>query len=228
MSTEMASGGRRLDSRGVPIPRDRRSCPAITTARHLPVACAPSFFSIPIRVAPIFFSRDHGDHALNVTTFLRRFPSFAKKNVELSTTFRTPVRPFGLPLGKLLPYCSSAFLNLPDLDVHRFVFSCPFTATFFFARASFAALSLCRALALAHPASVVLGRSNAIAFLPISPASFFLGYIFPRETFPPLYPITLSGSATYHITRGIFFAARGNHLIFGRMASPLQSLAACS
>ena len=61
---------------------------------------------------------------LNVTTFLTAFSIVREKERgTLEQLFVTPVKPFGLMLGKLLPYLvRRIFRALPDPDLHALYF----------------------------------------------------------------------------------------------------------
>jgi ABC-2 type transport system permease protein len=147
---------------------------------------------------------------LNVTTFLTAFSIVREKERgTLEQLFVTPVRPFGLLLGKLLPYLGIGFFELClILFFMRFVFLVPIHGSvlllaFLALPYLFAALSLG---ILISSKAASQAEAMQLAFLPILPSVFFSGYIFPRETIPTLlYPISYLIPATYfiNITRGI-------------------------
>src|ERR1700752_4204968 len=153
---------------------------------------------------------------LNVTTFLTAFSIVREKERgTLEQLFVTPVRPFGLLLGKLLPYLGIGFFELClILFFMRFVFFVPIHGNvFLLALLSlpylFAALSL--GILISSKASSQ-AEAMQLAFLPILPSVFFSGYIFPRETIPAiLYPLSYLIPATYfiNITRGIILRGAG-------------------
>src|SRR5580692_2010678 len=135
---------------------------------------------------------------LNVTTFLTAFSIVREKERgTLEQLFVTPVRPFGLLMGKLLPYLGIGFF---ELSLLLFFLSMPYL---------FAALSL--GILISSKAKSQ-AEAMQLAFLPILPSVFFSGYIFPRETMPALfYPIRYLIPATYYIniTRGIILRGAG-------------------
>src|SRR6266436_6573834 len=153
---------------------------------------------------------------LNVTTFLTAFSIVREKERgTLEQLFVTPVRPFGLLLGKLLPYLFIGFFELClILTFMRFVFRVPIHGNvFLLALLSlpylFAALSLG---ILISSKAASQAEAMQLAFLPILPSVFFSGYIFPRETMPALlYPLSYLIPATYfiNITRGIILRGAG-------------------
>src|SRR5580704_11684389 len=147
---------------------------------------------------------------LNVTTFLTAFSIVREKERgTLEQLFVTPVKPFGLMLGKLLPYLCVGFFELClILTCMRFIFRVPIHGSVLLLAGLalpylFAALSL-GILISAKAASQA--EAMQLAFLPILPSVFFSGYIFPRETMPALLqPISYLIPATYfiNITRGV-------------------------
>ncbi len=147
---------------------------------------------------------------LNVTTFLTAFAIVREKERgTLEQLFVTPVRPFGLLLGKLLPYLGVGFFELClILFFMRFVFQVPihgsvFLLAFLSLPYLFAALSLG---ILISSKAASQAEAMQLAFLPILPSVFFSGYIFPRETMPAIFkPISYLIPATYfiNITRGV-------------------------
>jgi drug efflux transport system permease protein len=147
---------------------------------------------------------------LNVTTFLTAFSIVREKERgTLEQLFVTPVRPFGLLLGKLLPYLGVGFFELClILTFMRFLFQVPIHGSVLLLACLsmpylFAALSLG---ILISSKAASQAEAMQLAFLPILPSVFFSGYIFPRETMPALFrPISYLIPATYfiNITRGV-------------------------
>jgi ABC-2 type transport system permease protein len=147
---------------------------------------------------------------LNVTTFLTAFSIVREKERgTLEQLFVTPVRPFGLMLGKLLPYLCVGFFELClILTCMRFLFQVPIHGSVILLAILslpylFAALSLG---ILISSKAASQAEAMQLAFLPILPSVFFSGYIFPRETIPALFrPISYLIPASYfiNITRGV-------------------------
>jgi ABC-2 type transport system permease protein len=147
---------------------------------------------------------------LNVTTFLTAFSIVREKERgTLEQLFVTPVRPFGLLLGKLLPYLGIGFFELClILTLMRFLFQVPIHGSVLL----LALLALPYLFAALSLGILISSKANSqaeamqLAFLPILPSVFFSGYIFPRETMPALFkPISYLIPATYfiNITRGV-------------------------
>src|ERR1700731_4941423 len=153
---------------------------------------------------------------LNVTTFLTAFAIVREKERgTLEQLFVTPVRPFGLLLGKLLPYFAIGFFELClILTFMRFVFRVPIHGSVLLLAVLalpylFAALSLG---ILISSKAASQAEAMQLAFLPILPSVFFSGYIFPRETMPAIFrPISYVIPATYfiNITRGVILRGAG-------------------
>jgi drug efflux transport system permease protein len=147
---------------------------------------------------------------LNVTTFLTAFAIVREKERgTLEQLFVTPVRPFGLLLGKLLPYFFIGFFELCNiLFFMRFVFRVPIHGNVFllaFLSLPYIFVSLSLGMLISSKANTQ-GQAMQLAFLTILPSIFFSGYIFPRETMPLFfYAISYLVPASYfiNITRGI-------------------------
>jgi ABC-2 type transport system permease protein len=153
---------------------------------------------------------------LNVTTFLTAFSIVREKERgTLEQLFVTPVKPFGLLLGKLLPYLGVGFFELClILTCMRFIFRVPIHGSVLLLGLLsfpylFAALSLG---ILISSKAASQAEAMQLAFLPILPSVFFSGYIFPRETMPALFrPLSYLIPATYfiNITRGVILRGAG-------------------
>jgi ABC-2 type transport system permease protein len=163
---------------------------------------------------------------LNVTTFLTAFSIVREKERgTLEQLFVTPVKPFGLLLGKLLPYLGVGFFELClILTCMRFIFRVPIHGSvLLLALLSlpylFAALSLG---ILISSKAASQAEAMQLAFLPILPSVFFSGYIFPRETIPALFrPLSYLIPASYfiNITRGVILRGAGlRHLWLDALA----------
>src|SRR6202163_2197325 len=153
---------------------------------------------------------------LNVTTFLTAFSIVREKERgTLEQLFVTPVRPFGLLLGKLLPYLGVGFFELClILTCMRFIFGVPIHGSVVL----LALLSLPYLFAALSIGILVSSKANSqseaiqLAFLTFLPSIFFSGYIFPRETMPVFfYVLSYFVPASYYIniTRGIILRGAG-------------------
>ena len=153
---------------------------------------------------------------LNVTTFLTAFAIVREKERgTLEQLFVTPVRPFGLLLGKLLPYFFIGFFELClILTCMRFVFLVPIHGSVLllaFLSLPYLFVSLSLGILISSKANSQ-GEAMQLAFLTILPSVFFSGYIFPRETMPPIFhAISYLIPATYfiNITRGVILRGAG-------------------
>jgi ABC-2 type transport system permease protein len=177
----------------------------------MPVDMRPKMLFNPDSRSPNFFLPGlTAIMLLNVTTFLTAFSIVREKERgTLEQLFVTPVRPFGLLLGKLLPYLCVGFFELCLIvTCMRFLFRVPIHGSvlllaFLSVPYLFAALSLG---ILISSKAASQAEAMQLAFLPILPSVFFSGYIFPRETMPAIFrPISYLVPATYfiNITRGV-------------------------
>lgn len=147
---------------------------------------------------------------LNVTTFLTAFAIVREKERgTLEQLFVTPVRPFGLLLGKLLPYFFVGFFELCLIvTAMRFIFLVPIHGNVFLLAllsVPYIFVSLSLGILISSKATTQ-GQAMQLAFLTILPSIFFSGYIFPRETMPLGFRILsyfVPASYFINITRGI-------------------------
>ncbi|HXM93845.1 MAG TPA: ABC transporter permease [Candidatus Dormibacteraeota bacterium] len=153
---------------------------------------------------------------LNVTTFLTAFAIVREKERgTLEQLFVTPVRPFGLLLGKLLPYFGIGFFELCLIvSAMRFIFRVPIHGSVLllaFLSLPYIFVSLSLGILISSKAGTQ-AEAMQLAFLTILPSIFFSGYIFPRETMPLIFRgFSYFVPATYfiNITRGIILRGAG-------------------
>jgi ABC-2 type transport system permease protein len=153
---------------------------------------------------------------LNVTTFLTAFAIVREKERgTLEQLFVTPVKPFGLLLGKLLPYFFIGFTELClILTCMRFIFQVPIHGSFLllaFLSLPYIFVSLSLGILISSKAGTQ-GEAMQLAFVTILPSIFFSGYIFPRETMPLFFRILsyfVPASYFINITRGIILRGAG-------------------
>src|SRR5271163_4555386 len=183
----------------------------------MPVEMRPKMLFNPDSRSPNFFLPGlTAIMLLNVTTFLTAFSIVREKERgTLEQLFVTPVRPFGLLLGKLLPYFGIGFFELCNiLFFMRFVFRVPIHGNVFllaFLSLPYIFVSLSLGMLISSKANTQ-GEAMQLAFLTILPSIFFSGYIFPRETMPFFFhAISYLVPASYfiNITRGIILRGAG-------------------
>jgi ABC-2 type transport system permease protein len=153
---------------------------------------------------------------LQVTTFLTAFSIVREKERgTLEQLFVTPVRPFGLLLGKLLPYLVIGFSELcAMLFFMRTVFRVPIHGSVLLLALlslPYLFVSLSLGILISSKASTQT-EAIQLSFLTFLPSIFFSGYIFPRETMPLIfYGISYLVPATYfiNITRGVILRGAG-------------------
>src|SRR5450432_2733466 len=163
---------------------------------------------------------------LNVTTFLTAFAIVREKERgTLEQLFVTPVRPFGLLLGKLLPYFFIGFTELClILTFMRFIFQVPIHGSVLllgFLSLPYIFVSLSLGILISSKAGTQ-GEAMQLSFVTILPSVFFSGYIFPRETMPLFFRILsyfVPASYFINITRGIILRGAGiQHLWIDALA----------
>ena len=163
---------------------------------------------------------------LNVTTFLTAFAIVREKERgTLEQLFVTPVKPFGLLLGKLIPYFFVGFFELClILTAMKFIFRVPIHGSVLllaFLSTPYIFVSLSLGILISSKAQNQ-GQAMQLAFMTILPSIFFSGYIFPRETMPWFFhTLSYLVPATYFIdiTRGIILrGATFQHLWIDALA----------
>lgn len=189
--------------------------------RTLPVEIRPKLLFNPDSRFPNFFLPGLTAILLfNITTFLTAFSIVREKERgTLEQLFVTPVKPFGLLLGKLIPYLGIGFFELClILFLMHTVFRVPIHGSVWL----LACLSVPYIFVSLSLGILISSRANSqpeamqLSFMTILPSIFFSGYIFPRETMPFIFH-TLSYflPATYYIDviRGIVLRGAGlSHL----------------
>lgn len=153
---------------------------------------------------------------LNVTTFLTAFAIVREKEQgTLEQLFVTPVKPYGLLLGKLLPYFFIGFFELCAIVFFmRFIFLVPIHGNLLllaFLSLPYLFVSLSLGILISSKATTQ-AQAVQLAFLPFLPNVFFSGYIFPRETMPWIFhALSYLVPASYfvNITRGIILRGAG-------------------
>jgi len=176
---------------------------------------------------------------LNVTTFLTAFAIVREKERgTLEQLFVTPVQPYGLLLGKLLPYFAIGFFELCLIVTSmRFVFLIPIHGSVILLALislPYLFVSLSLGILISSKAGSQ-GEAMQLAFLTILPSVFFSGYIFPRETMPYIFRVLsyfVPASYFINITRGIILRGAGiqdlwtNALVLFAMGTFLLFIAA--
>lgn len=189
----------------------------LTSQNQMAVQMRPKILFNPDSRSPNFFLPGlTAILLLNVTTFLTAFAIVREKEKgTLEQLFVTPVRPFGLLLGKILPYFAIGFFELClILTSMRFIFQVPIHGNVFllaFLSMPYIFVSLSLGILISSKAGTQ-GEAMQLAFLTILPSIFFSGYIFPRETMPWFFrAISYLVPASYfiNITRGIILRGAG-------------------
>lgn len=185
--------------------------------QSMPVDIRPQLLFNPASRSPNFFLPGlMSVLLLNVTTFLTAFAIVREKEKgTLEQLFVTPVKPFGLMFGKILPYLGVGFGELClILLLMVAAFRVPIhgnVVLLLLLSIPYLFVSLAIGLLVSSKAN---SQSEAmqLSFLTFLPSIFFSGYIFPRDTMPlPFYIVSYFVPASYYIniTRGIILRGAG-------------------
>lgn len=185
--------------------------------QSLPVEMRPQLLFNPASRSPNFFLPGlMSVLLLNVTTFLTAFAIVREKEKgTLEQLFVTPVKPFGLMFGKILPYLGIGFGELClILLLMVAAFRVPIhgdVVLLLLLSIPYLFVSLSIGLLVSSKAN---SQSEAmqLSFLTFLPSIFFSGYIFPRDTMPlPFHIVSYFVPASYYIniTRGIILRGAG-------------------
>jgi ABC-2 type transport system permease protein len=192
----------------------RRALPA---RAQFPVEIRPKLLFNPASRSPNFFLPGlTAVLLLQVTTFLTGFSIVREKERgTLEQLFVTPVRPFGLLLGKILPYFAIGVTELFSmLFFMRLAFQVPIHGSVLLLALlslPYLFVSLSLGILISSKANTQL-EALQLAFFIFLPSVFLSGYIFPRETMPLFfYTISFLIPATYFIdiTRGVILRGAG-------------------
>jgi ABC-2 type transport system permease protein len=190
---------------------------AETGRRELPVEVRPQVLYNPDMRAPNFFVPGVIGTALQIATVFAAAMSIVRERERgtLENLLVSPLSPWGLMLGKLVPYlCISMTMALVLFVILRWVFFVPirgsvgllFLAAFLFI---FTLLSLGL---LVSTRAQNQNQAFQMTMTVLLPSIFFSGFIFPRETMPWIfYAISTVLPLTYFVElmRGIVLRGAG-------------------
>lgn len=183
-----------------------------------PIEVRPQMLYNPAMRSPNFFVPGVIGLALQMATIFATALSIVREREKgtLEQLLASPLSPWGLMLGKLIPYlCISSGMGVLLFLILRWVFFVPIAGSLIaLGVASFLYIFtlLCIGLLISTRAETTM-QAFQIAMVLILPSVFFSGFIFPRETMPWIfYAIGSMLPATYFIDlmRGIIL--RGAHL----------------
>ena len=186
--------------------------------RDLPVEVRPQMLYNPSMRSPNFFVPGVIGVVLQIATTFATAMSLVRERERgtLEQLMVSPLSRWGLMLGKLVPYLLIGMAMASGLFmVMRYLFHVPIAGnvgsllvgTFFYV---FALLSL--GLLISTKAQNQM-QALQMSMMFILPSVFFSGFIFPRETMPPIfYAISTALPATYYIELERALVLRGASL----------------
>jgi ABC-2 type transport system permease protein len=217
---------------GIALSRSTQILLAQTGQTGAPIDVRPQMLYNPAMKSPNFFVPGVIGVALQMATLFATALSIVRERERgtLEQLLASPLSPWGLMLGKLLPYlCISSGMGILLFLILRWVFLVPITGSLVALGAStllYIFTLLCIGLLISTRAETTM-QAFQIAMVFILPSVFFSGFMFPRETMPWIfYGIGGLLPATYFIDlmRGIIL--RGAH--FADYWKSLTVLAAMS
>jgi ABC-2 type transport system permease protein len=178
---------------------------AETGRKELPVEVRPQMLYNPAMSSPNFFIPGVMGLMLQIATVFATAMSIVRERERgtLEQLMVSPVSPWGLMFGKLVPYLAIGFgMAVFLVFIMRYVFQIPVVGSLVALFAS----ALVYVFALLSIGLLISTRAeNQMQALQISmtlilPSVFFSGFIFPRETMPWIfYAIGAALPATYYI-----------------------------
>ena len=171
----------------------------------VPVEVRPQMLYNPAMRSPNFFVPGVIGIALQIATVFATALSIVREREKgtLEQLMASPVSPWGLMLGKLVPYlCISGTMATILFLILRWVFFVPIQGSLVALGIStllYIFALLCLGLLISTKAETTM-QAFQIAMVLILPSVFFSGFIFPRETMPAIvYALGSFLPATYFI-----------------------------
>jgi ABC-2 type transport system permease protein len=190
------------------------------TGRHdVPIDIRPQMLYNPAMKSPNFYIPGVIGIVLQIGTTFATAMAVVREREKgtLETLLVSPLSRWGLMLGKLVPYlCIGMAMAFLLFLIMRFLFGVPIAGNVF--AMLFATLVYVFAL-LSLGLLVATKAENQMQALQMSmvfmlPSVFFSGFVFPRETMPPIfYGLSTILPATYFISLMRAIILRGAHLV---------------
>jgi ABC-2 type transport system permease protein len=173
--------------------------------KDLPIEIRPQMLYNPAMRSPNFFVPGVIGVALQIATIFATALSIVRERERgtLEQLLVSPLSPWGLMLGKLVPYlCISTTMAMGLFVILRWVFFIPIQgslAFLFLATLLYIYALLSLGLLISTKAENTM-QSFQMTLTILLPTVFFSGFIFPRETMPKIfYAISTVLPATYFI-----------------------------
>jgi ABC-type multidrug transport system permease subunit len=189
-----------------------------TGRRAVPVEIRPQMLYNPAMKSPNFYIPGVIGIVLQIGTTFATAMAVVREREKgtLETLLVSPLSRWGLMLGKLIPYlCIGMAMGVILFLIMRFLFGVPINGSV--PALLFVTLVYCFAL-LSLGLLVGTKAENQMQALQMSmvfmlPSVFFSGFVFPRETMPPIfYALSTTLPATYFIALIRAIVLRGAHL----------------
>jgi ABC-2 type transport system permease protein len=196
---------------GIALMQSSQIMMAETGRLGLPIEIRPQMLYNPAMLSPNFFVPGVIGLALQIATVFSTALSIVRERERgtLEQLLASPISPWGLMLGKLLPYlCISGAMAAVLFVISRWIFFIPISGSLLALGASalfYVFTLLCIGLLISTKAETTL-QAFQVGLVLVLPSVFFSGFIFPRETMPWIfYAIGALLPATYFIDlmRGI-------------------------
>ena len=172
---------------------------------ELPIEVRPQMLYNPAMRSPNFFVPGVIGIALQIATVFATALSIVREREKgtLEQLHVSPLSPWGLMLGKIVPYlCISMAMAMGLFVIMRWVFFIPIRGSFsflFLATLLYIFALLCLGLFISTKAESTM-QALQMTLTILLPTVFFSGFIFPRETMPWIfYAISTLLPATYFI-----------------------------
>jgi ABC-2 type transport system permease protein len=190
-----------------------------TGRREIPIDIRPQMLYNPAMKSPNFYIPGVIGIVLQIGTTFATAMAVVREREKgtLETLLVSPLSRWALMLGKLVPYlCIGMAMALLLFIIMRFLFGVPITGSvvaMLFATLVYVFALLSLGLLVATKAENQM-QALQMSMVFMLPSVFFSGFVFPRETMPPVfYALSTILPATYFISLMRAIILRGAHLI---------------
>jgi ABC-2 type transport system permease protein len=189
-----------------------------TGRRQIPIDIRPQMLYNPAMKSPNFYIPGVIGIVLQIGTTFATAMAVVREREKgtLETLLVSPLSRWGLMLGKLVPYlCIGMAMALLLFLIMRFLFGIPIAGSvvaMLFATLVYVFALLSLGLLVATKAENQM-QALQMSMVFMLPSVFFSGFVFPRETMPPIfYGLSTILPATYFISLMRAIILRGAHL----------------
>jgi ABC-type multidrug transport system permease subunit len=189
-----------------------------TGRRSIPIDVRPQMLYNPAMKSPNFYIPGVIGIVLQIGTTFATAMAVVREREKgtLETLLVSPLSRWGLMLGKLVPYlCIGMTMGIILFLIMRFLFGVPIAGSvvaMLFATLVYVFALLSLGLLVATKAENQM-QALQMSMVFMLPSVFFSGFVFPRETMPPIfYALSTILPATYFISLMRAIILRGAHL----------------